>query len=357
MYIVVMPGSVADTVGGDPVGVLREIQSRLGRPGTYAGIIGSHFRAGATGGILERGEAGKLATEAFKAHQSEGAAAVLMDFVDRVGAARNGGGDGSSDGGSSAGGLIVLGLLGAGGGAFLLARQRRKRRELEEVKHVARDDLVSLGDDIRALDVDVAMPNANQEAKDHYNQAVEIYTGAEQTLGRARRPEDLGTVSNELERGRYEMEATKALLAGKPAPERRPPCFFDPRHGPSTRDVEWAPPGGAPRPVPACEADALRVEEGLDPSVREIDYAGRRVPYWAAPAAYTPFFGGFYGGFGGFLPGLLIGETLGGGFGGWGDAGGSSGGDQGDFGDGGLGDFGGGDSGGGDFGGGGGGDF
>jgi hypothetical protein len=221
MYIVVMPGSVADTVGGDPVGVLREIQSRLGRPGTYAGIIGSHFRAGATGGILERGEAGKLATEAFKAHQSEGAAAVLMDFVDRVGAARNGGGDGSSDGGSSAGGLIVLGLLGAGGGAFLLARQRRKRRELEEVKHVARDDLVSLGDDIRALDVDVAMPNANQEAKDHYNQAVEIYTGAEQTLGRARRPEDLGTVSNELERGRYEMEATKALLAGKPAPERR----------------------------------------------------------------------------------------------------------------------------------------
>jgi hypothetical protein len=359
MYIVVMPGSVADTVGGDPVGVLREIQSRLGRPGTYAGIIGSHFRAGATGGILERGEAGKLANEAFKAHNGEGASAVLMDFVDRVGAARNGG-DGSSDGGSNTGGLIVLGVLAAGGGAFWFSRQRRKRRELVEVKHVARDDLVSLGDEIRALDVDVAMPNANQEAKDHYNQAVEIYTDAEQTLDRARRPEDLGTMSNELERGRYEMEATKALLAGKPAPERRPPCFFDPRHGPSTRDVEWAPPGGTPRPVPACEADALRVDEGLDPSVREIDYAGRRVPYWAAPAAYTPFFGGFYGGFGGFLPGLFIGETLGGGFGGWGDAGGSSGGDQGDgdFGDGGGGDFG--DGGGGDFGGGdfgGGGDF
>src|SRR5438046_2175063 len=83
--------------------------------------------------------------------------------------------------------------------------------------------------------------------------------------------------------------AATALLAGKAAPERRPPCFFDPRHGPSTRDVDWAPPGGSPRPVPACEADALRVEEGLDPSVREIDYAGQRVPYWAAPAPYTPF--------------------------------------------------------------------
>jgi uncharacterized membrane protein YgcG len=204
----------------------------------------------------------------------------------------------------------------------------------------------------------VAMPNADHEAKAHYNEAVEVYSGAEQALDHARRPEDLQPVSSELERGRYEMEAAKALLAGRRAPERRPPCFFDPRHGPSTRDVEWAPPGGTPRPVPACEADALRVEQGLDPNVREIDYGGRRVPYWAAPPMYTPFFGGFWGGFGfgGFLPGLLIGEMLGGGFGGW------EGGDQGDLGDGGLGDFsGGGDFGGGDFGGGdfggGGGDF
>jgi hypothetical protein len=201
------------------------------------------------------------------------------------------------------------------------------------------------------------MPDANQEAKDHYNEAVQVYGAAEQSLDHARRPQDLAPVSSELERGRYEMEAAKALLAGKPVPERRPPCFFDPRHGPSTRDVMWAPPGGTPRPVPACEADALRVEEGLDPSVREVDYAGQRVPYWAAPAPYTPFFGGFYGGFGGFLPGLLVGEALGGGFGGgWADPGGWAGGDQGDFGDGDAGDFsdGGGDFGGGDFGGGGG---
>src|SRR3712207_7562347 len=42
-------------------------------------------------------------------------------------------------------------------------------------------------------------------------------------------------------------------------------CFFDPRHGPSARDVEWAPPGGAPRLVPACAADAVRIEDGEDP--------------------------------------------------------------------------------------------
>jgi LPXTG-motif cell wall-anchored protein len=360
LYIVVMPGSVADSFGGDPVSVLREIQSRLGRPGTYAGLIGNHLRAGATGGILEQGEAGRLATEAFDAHQSDGVPAVLTDFVDRVGSARSGGGS-SGDGGngdSGTGSLVLLGLLGAGGGAFYLSRRRRRRQELDEVRHVARDDLVALGDDIRALDMDVAMPNANPQAKAHYNQAVEIYTDAEQRFDAARQPQDLEPVSSELEHGRYEMEAAKAILDGRPVPERRPPCFFDPRHGPSTRDVDWAPPGGTPRPVPACEADALRVEEGLDPNVREIDYAGQRVPYWAAPTMFTPFFGGFYGGFGfgGFLPGLLIGEMLGGGFGGWDGGGGWGGGDGGDFGGGGLGDFGGGggDFGGGDFGGGGG---
>ena len=36
------------------------------------------------------------------------------------------------------------------------------------------------------------------------------------------------------------------------APGATPPCFFDPRHGPSVRDVEWAPSDGAVRTVPAC---------------------------------------------------------------------------------------------------------
>jgi hypothetical protein len=151
------------------------------------------------------------------------------------------------------------------------------------------------------------------------------------------------------------MTAAKARLAGREPPERRPPCFFDPRHGPSSRDVEWAPVGGTPRPVPACEADAQRVERGEDPHARELTVAGQRVPYWEAGPAYAPFYGGFYGGFGGFLPGLLLGSMI---SGGWDDP---SPGDWGGFGGGDLGggDFGGGDFGGGDFGGGGfgGGDF
>jgi hypothetical protein len=124
------------------------------------------------------------------------------------------------------------------------------------------------------------------------------------------------------------------------------------------RDVHWAPPGGEPQPVPACAADAARVEQGVDPETREVSSGGRRVPYWQASPAYGAYAGGFFGGFG-IVPAFLIGSMLGTSFG-WGGAiggGGGEGGDfggEGDFGGGGFGDFGGGDfgGGGGDFGGG-----
>jgi hypothetical protein len=144
------------------------------------------------------------------------------------------------------------------------------------------------------------------------------------------------------------MASAESRLEGKEPPERRPACFFDPRHGPSVRDVEWAPPGGQPRAVPACAADATRIEQGEEPESRQVLVGGRASPYWAA----GPMYGGY---FGGFFPGLLLGELLGGGLGGYGWGGVPDGSGQGDFGGGGdAGDFGGGDFGGGD---GGGGDF
>jgi hypothetical protein len=197
------------------------------------------------------------------------------------------------------------------------------------------------------------MPDADARAKEHYNQAVERYTDAEQRLDAVRRPDDLEPVTSALEEGRWAMEAAKAELAGRDPPERRPPCFFDPRHGPSVDDVEWAPPGGQPRPVPVCAADLQRISDGIEPEYRQVPYGGQMVPYWAAGPAYVPWAGGFFGG--GLLPGLFIGSLLGGGlYGGFpGDASAGDGGDfgGGDFGGGDLGDFGGGDFG--DFGGGG----
>lgn len=193
----------------------------------------------------------------------------------------------------------------------------RREREWEEVRQSAQDDLVSLGDDIRALDVDIQMPGVSADAKQRYEQSLEAYQRASEIFDRAKRPEDLAPVSETLEEGRYAMAYAKALLDGKPPPERRPPCFFDPRHGPSTEEVQWAPPGGAPRGVPACAADALRVKEGFEPHGRQVSVNGRPTDYWNAPRHYGPMMGGYFNGFGGggLMSTLLMGSALGAGLG------------------------------------------
>jgi hypothetical protein len=365
VFVAVLPESA-----GPPGPAAQQLFNELRGNGTYAVISGRSFSAG-----NPRVSVRDLATEAVQARRGEGATAIVTDFVDRVADRRAQGGGGSrpvepagtSGGGGASGGFMLglLALLGLGGLAASIASRRRRRREeqaqLAEVKTVARDDLVALGDDIRALDLDVEMPDADPEAKRYYGQAVEAYSRAENKFNLARRPGDLEPVTRDLEEGRFAMTAAKARLEGRPVPERTVPCFFDPRHGPSTAQVEWAPEGGQPRPVPVCAADAQRISDGYDPLTREIDVGGERMPYWNAPAYYGPWSGGFFGGFGGggFLPGMLIGSMMGGGFGfgghdhygGDGDFGGGDFGGGGDCGAGG-GDFGGGDFGGGDFGGG-----
>jgi hypothetical protein len=355
MYIAVLPASARDEAGGDPTAALREIARELREPGVYAAVIGDSFRAGSVGVDVP---AGQLAGEALDAHASDGTYSVLSEFVRRVADVRAGGG--SSGGGGGGGGfpVVLLLLLALPLGVFALSRRRQRiraeqsaRAELDEVKQVARQDLVALGDDIRALDLDVEMPDADPEGRAHYGQAVERYTQAEQALDHARRPEDIERVTSALEEGRWAMSAAKAELAGGDAPERRPPCFFDPRHGPSVGEVEWAPPGGQPRPVPVCAADLQHVRDGIDPEARQVPVGGQMVPYWQAGPAYGPWAGGFFGG--GLLPGLFIGSMLGGGFGMFGGtAADEAFASEADFGGGDFGDFGGGDFGGGGFGGG-----
>jgi hypothetical protein len=343
VYVVVLPESAAREAGGDPTETLRAIAVKLHRRGTYAGVIGNHFRA--LSNVLPAGEAGKLATEAIDAHRSDGVAATLVDFVDRVADARSGGSGGGSSGNGSGSSnwwvaLVAIGAAVAGGFAFV--KRRRNQAQLAAVKKVARDDLTALAEDVQELEQRV---EGNPKAKEAYDRALTAYEKASSRFDRAGSQQQLSAVAKSLDEGRYEMAVAEAELDGRKPPERRPPCFFDPRHGPSTRDVEWSPPGGAARLVPACEADAQRVERGEEPQSREVPVRGAMVPYWSAPS-----YGGY---FGGFLPGLLIGSSLGG-WGGESVAVGSGDQESDDGFD--SGDFAGGDFGGGDFGGGGGGD-
>lgn len=260
--------------------------------------------------------------------------------------------------------VLLLALVAAGVGALVWAQRQRaaraaaEEREFQQVRDLARSDVLAFGEGLARLEL---VGSHDEAVAQDYQRALDCYDRARTAADTARRSDDLAAVSSALEEGRYSLACARARVEGAPLPERRPPCFFDARHGPSTTDVGWAPPGGQPRPVPVCAADAARLADGVEPAWRPVPANGGTAPPWAAGPAYGPFFGGAYAAYSGILPGLLMGTMLGsslgwGGAGGGHDAGYDSGYDSG-YADGeaaaGGGDVGGGaDLGGGDFGGG-----
>ena len=279
--------------------------------------------------------------------------------------------------------LVVLLMVGLAVVAFAsYRRQQHRKRELlarqeadlAAVKRTADEDVTRYGEEVTRLDTVVVGADLDDATRQDYQRALDCYEQAKEAVQAVRSPDQVRHVTEVLEDGRYAVACVKARIAGEPLPQRRPPCFFNPAHGPSTINIAWAPPGGQKRDIPVCAADAERVEAGADPDIRTVMHGPQRVPYWQGGPAYSPWAQGYFGSYAtsGLLPGFLIGSMLspGLGFGGWDDSGDGGGGDLGgdggggDFGgDGGGdagGDFGGGDFGGGDFGGGfdfGGGDF
>ena len=286
VFIAILPPSARREVNSTTE-VALELGRRLGEQGVYAVVVGNQFRA--VSNDPAAAQAANLATSAFRASNQQGVAAVLSDFVRRVGESRSGSAEstGEEDGGGFPSWLLVIGAAVAAFFGFRFFRRRRQReRELAEVKAVAREDLVALADDVVGLDEEV---EAHPEAKAAYLRAMEAYQRADDAFDRARSPGDIARVTTALVDSRHQMDAAKAHLAGKPLPEARPPCFFDPRHGTSVEDVTWTSPYGGPMKVPACEADARRVNAGEEPDTRQITVNGRQRPFWDAPAYFQPW--------------------------------------------------------------------
>jgi hypothetical protein len=175
----------------------------------------------------------------------------------------------------------------------------RKAAELEPVKKLAFEDVTALGEELQRLDLELAgRPLLDDGERADYQRALDAYENAKSSADRMVQPDDVKHVTEILEDGRYAMACVRARVAGDPLPTRRPPCFFDPRHGMSVEDVPYTPPGGTQRDVPACELDAQRVTAGADPDIRKVMVGNRRVPYWQGGPAYQPYARGYFGGFG-----------------------------------------------------------
>ncbi len=273
--------------------------------------------------------------------------------------------------------LVVLLVLGA---AVFISNQRQKRQiearrvdRLEGVRKLAEEDVTVFGEELQSLHIETMTTELNTAMRQDYQRALNSYETAKERLNSATEPDHIKAVTTALEDGRYAMACVLARENNEPLPIRRPPCFFNPQHGPSVLDVDWAPAGGEPRSVPVCLADEDRLRQGAEPDIRTVQDGYETVPYWRGGVGYQPYAMGYFGAYASMMPTFFMmtmlnsmwmggavndfgmgdagGGDSGGGDGGGGDSGGDGGGDSGG------GDAGGGDSGGGDFGGGDGGGF
>ncbi|MFI5674681.1 hypothetical protein [Streptomyces cellulosae] len=296
-----------------------KLRTATGITGLYGVRLGDRFDARADAAVLPRAAVHNLATTVA----GEDARAQLNDFT--AGALTNMGGsapstwNSSGDDGSGVPttGLITTGIVlaVAGAGAYTLVRRNRRRHAeeqraaLEKLRVVVDEDITAFGEELDRLDFHPAEAGADDTMRADYERALDAYDRAKSAMAEAGKPEDVRAVTQALEDGRFSLASLAARREGRPLPDRRPPCFFDPRHGPSVADMTWTPPGGATREVPVCAADRTRLADGRDPVVREVDTEYGRRPYWDAGPAYGPWAGGYFGG--GILPGLLVGTLLG----------------------------------------------
>ncbi|MFH7338687.1 hypothetical protein [Streptomyces sp. KHY 26] len=314
LFVAVLPA------GYPTANLFRDLRAATGITGLYGIRLGDRFDARADASVMSPTARQNLVGSV----RGEDTKAQLTDFTDRALANMGGhaprswhGGGGGGGGGGSAAGLIAVAavLLAGGAGAYALVRRGRRRRAeeqraaLDRLRVVVDEDITAFGEELDRLDFHPAEPGADDAMRGDYERALDAYETAKRRMAEAVRPEDVRPVTEALEDGRFSLAQLAARRERRPLPERRPPCFFDPRHGPSVTDATWTPPGGAPREVPVCAADATRLADGRDPVVREVDTEYGRRPYWDAGPAYGPWAGGYFGG--GILPGLLFGTLLG----------------------------------------------
>lgn len=237
--------------------------------------------------------------------------------------------------------LLVL-VLAALGAVALGAMRRNKERELSRredevapVRKLAFEDITAFGEDLQQLDLEMSGHELDAGANADYQRALDAYESAKLDGDSITQPEDIRHITEIVEDGRYAIACVRTRVAGESLPTRRPPCFFDPRHGLSVADVSYVPPDGIQRDVPACALDTERVRAGADPDVRKVLVGARRVPYWQGGRAYEPYAVGYFGAFGPmtwmFMGGMMFGSFGGGDNGGDGGGGDEGSGDGGGF--------------------------
>ena len=112
------------------------------------------------------------------------------------------------------------------------------------MQKLAFEDITALGTDLQDLDAELAGASSTTVPAPTTSGPWTPTRPPRPRLTALDRPDDVRHVTEIIDDGRYAIACVRARVAGEPLPTRRPPCFFDPRHGLSVEDVDWTPPGG-----------------------------------------------------------------------------------------------------------------
>ncbi len=139
--------------------------------------------------------------------------------------------------------------------------RRRRDDELAEIDA----EITAFGEALTRHSFVPSVHGGDPDLLADYERALNAYEEAKRAFVGDRDRRDAVDVLRALDEGGHALACVDARLAGEAPPQRRPLCFFDPRHGVSTDQVRWTPPGGAARQIDVCAADAIRLAEGQPP--------------------------------------------------------------------------------------------
>lgn len=196
--------------------------------------------------------------------------------------------------------MVAL-AVGGGAGAYGAQRiraaraDRRERAEqLDGVRRLADEDVTVYGEQLQRLGDEVADHELDADTRRDYQTALDAYERAKWDAPRLHQIEEISSLVDTLATGRHALACVRARIAGESVPELRVPCFFNPQHGPSAREVMWTSTRHGTRRVPACRLCAARVAAHEKPEVRTVRIGSRTVPYWEAGAAFQPYSRGYF---------------------------------------------------------------
>ena len=198
-----------------------------------------------------------------------------------------------TSGGGGGGFFLIFILVVVGGIGFLLWRNSRRDKEaqtgqLDEAKAELKGQLDVIANEILELS-DRIMVAENEAATAHFREANDSYSDVSEAAESAVGLAELEALSDRLDRARWRLEASEALLEGREVPaepqDRPAHCFFDPAHRAGVEEAEIRTPAGS-KMVGVCRICAAKLEKGETPTPRSINVGGRPIPAPQAPRSY-----------------------------------------------------------------------